>query len=234
MVSSESANLILYEFNLSGGTKERVVFEIDISPEKVIEPPEAIPEWAQLGFNKCRVCTLNSSDCAHCSMALSVEQVVAAFGKNISTERVEVTVTTQQRTFKRECDLQTGIGSLLGLLMANSRCEVMKPLRMLVNFHIPFCNTQELLRRIVGAYLTQQYYNFKNGLETDWEMEKLKSLFEKLATLNQDFVKRIQGTLEKDAVSNAILGFFASSSMMAADFEAIMLKNESYMLNGVR
>ena len=49
MVSSESANLILYEFNLSEGTKERVVFEIDISPEKVIEPPKAIPSghnWA--------------------------------------------------------------------------------------------------------------------------------------------------------------------------------------------
>jgi hypothetical protein len=153
------------------------------------------------------------------------------FGDHISTERTIVTVTTPQRTFKQECDLQTGINSLLGLLMVNSGCSVLQPLRMLMNFHIPFCSTREMLRRVVGAYLTEQYYVQRSGGTPDWELNKLKELYTELSKLNQDFVRRIQGAIKKDAVSNAIFGFFASASLIASDLDALMENNKAYMLN---
>lgn len=115
--------------------------------------------------------------------------------------------------------------------MANSGCSVLQPLRMLMNFHIPFCSTQEMLRRVVGAYLTEQYYVQRSGGTPDWELNKLKKLYVELSELNQDFVRRIQGAIKKDAVSNAIFGFFASASLIASDLDTLMEKNKAYMLN---
>ena len=56
-------------------------------------------------------------------------------------------------------------------------------------------------------------------------------IFSHLAQVNQDFVRRLQGTMEKDAVNNAILGFFATASLFAADLTGQMERHRAYLLN---
>lgn len=189
--------VIIYEFNLINSDLKDFRFEVKLDSPIKKKFSEGVPKWALLEYKQCRNCDLDSYDCISCAMALSLEQLVAAFGDHLSTERTIVTVTTPQRTFREDCDLQTGINSLLGLLMVNSGCSVLKPLRMLMNFHIPFCSTREMLRRVVGAYLTEQYYVQRSGGTADWELNELKNLYSELSKLNQDFVRRIQGAIKK-------------------------------------
>ena len=198
-----------------------------------VQLAEDLPEWALLDYRKCQNCEVSSDACLTCAMALWVQKVIEAFGSNVSTELVHVRVQTPQREFARDCDLQTGIHSLMGLLMATCGCSHLESMRKLVNFHIPFCSTEETLRRVVGAYLTEQYFVMREGGQPDWGMERLSGIFSHLAQVNQDFVRRLQGTMEKDAVNNAILSFFATASMFAADFSGQMDRNRAYLLNEV-
>lgn len=225
---SVGAESIEYLFQLG---ERAVTFDVSTNGKADARTKESIPEWAQLDYRKCRNCTIPSNDCLTCAMALQVETVIHAFGDNFSTEKVHVRVTTPQREFARDCDLQTGIHSLLGLLMATCGCSHLEPLRMLVNFHIPFCSTEESLRRAVGSYLTKQYFVMRDGGEPDWELRQLEADFSNLAIVNQDFARRLQGIMQKDAVTNAIFGYFATSSLFAADLTGLVERQRAYLLN---
>ncbi|MEN8792391.1 MAG: hypothetical protein ABF324_09430 [Lentimonas sp.] len=110
------------------------------------------PEWSRLGFNQCKCCPLKQSNCQYCPVATRINDVMEAFADNQSIERVEVTVETAERSYLEECDLQVGMNSLMGLLMATSGCPVLKELGSMASFHIPFCSTRETLQRTVGTY----------------------------------------------------------------------------------
>ena len=97
--------------------------------------------------------------------------------------------------------------------MATCGCSHLETFRILVNFHIPFCSTEEMLRRTVGAYLTQQYFVMRDGGKPDWELRRLEAIFSNLAQLNQDFV------------------YFATSSLFAADLTAQVDRLRPYLLN---
>ncbi|NCG08253.1 MAG: hypothetical protein GWO81_01580 [Verrucomicrobia bacterium] len=211
--------------------EREVLFDVPLEGKIAEYTEKSIPDWAQLDYRQCRNCAVQSNDCLTCAMALQVESVIDAFGDNFSTEKVHVRVIKPQREFAHDCDLQTGIHSLLGLLMATCGCSHFEPFRMLVNFHIPFCSTEESLRRAVGAYLTQQYFVMRDGGKPDWELCQLEADFANLAVVNQDFARRLQGIMQKDAVTNAIFGYFATSSLFAADLTAQVDRQRAYLLN---
>lgn len=225
---SQSQDCIHYRFDLGA---EQVTFEVNTTEADDAQCSGELPEWALLDYRKCQNCEVSSDACLTCAMALRAQKVIDAFGSHISTESVHVRVQTPQREFARDCDLQTGIHSLMGLLMATCGCSHLESMRKLVNFHIPFCSTEETLRRVVGAYLTEQYFVMRDGGEPDWNLERLSVIFSNLAQVNQSFVHRLQGTMEKDAVNNAILGFFATMSLFAADLTGQMARQRAYLLN---
>ena len=80
-----------------------------------------------------------------------------------SIDRVQVTVESATRTSHAEVDLQVGLNSLLGLMMATSGCPVLSRLGAMASLHVPFCTLSETLHRTVGSYLTQQYFIHKKG-----------------------------------------------------------------------
>ena len=219
---------IFYTFDFG---ERQVSFEIN-TVETELEPSvKDLPEWALQDDRKCLNCVSSSEEDIICAIAMRVEEVIQAFGSNVSTELVHVRVQTPQRVFSRVCDLQTGIHSLLGLLMATCGCSHMESMRKLVNFHIPFCSTKETLRRVVGAHLMEQYFVMRDGGQPDWALERLSEIFSHLAQLNQNFARRLQGTMEKDAVTNAILGFFATTSLFSANLSGEMDRQRAYLLN---
>lgn len=152
-----------------------------------------------------------------------------AFSTNQSTERVKVTVETGERNYFEECDLQVGINSMMGLMMATSGCPVLKELGAMASFHIPFCSTRETLHRTVGSYLMKQYFVQLKGGGADWQLTHLKDLYRVLEGLNRDFSKRIHGSISSDAVYNAVIMFFATSEVVASSLDQQLQKHEKYL-----
>jgi hypothetical protein len=119
----------------------------------------------------------------------------------------------------------------MGLMMATSGCPLLKELGAMASFHIPFCSTRETLYRTVGSYLTKQYFVQLEGGEPDWELRHLKELYNVLEGLNQDFSRRIQDSSSSDAVSNAVIMFFATSVVVASSLDHQLQRHQGYLTN---
>jgi hypothetical protein len=207
--------LVRYVFQLPG---EALTFEIDTTgavPQTRID----YPEWTRLAHQQCACCPLHADQAMYCPAATRVHHLLEAFAHKTSIERVQVLVQTAQRTYQGDVDLQVGVNSLLGLLMATSGCPVLDPLKSMAQFHLPFSTTEETLSRTLGAYLTEQYCIAQKGGDPDWALDGLRALYKRLETLNQDFSKRIQGRVQGDAMANAIILFFATSVLVNASLE---------------
>lgn len=218
---------VVYRFEL----KDREIeFNVATRPGQT-DKEEKHPEWAHLGHKQCACCPLKEADCAYCPAATRINEIIEAFADSPSIEQVKVTVTTAERSYFEDCDLQVGINSLMGLMMATSGCPVLKELGAMASFHIPFCTTRETLHRTVGSYLIKQYFKQLKGEEPDWELVHLKELYGVLEGLNQDFSKRIQDSITNDALSNAVIMFFATSVVVADSLDKQLARHQDYLTN---
>jgi hypothetical protein len=222
------AETVSYHFQFD---EREVRFEVETQPRLVKDDETTYPDWARLGANQCACCPLKESDCTYCPVAMRINEVMEAFSNNQSIERVEVTVKTAERTYSEACDLQVGINSLIGLLMATSECPHLKELGSMASFHIPFCSTRETLQRTVSSYLIKQYFKQLDGQTPDWELHHLKALYDTLEGLNRDFSRRVQGSALNDAISNAVIMFFATSVVVSSSLEQQLKRHQSYLTN---
>lgn len=219
--------IIRYEFEWQG---QKLAFDVDTQPHDLDEIVDGA-EWTRLGNNQCACCPLKESDCEFCPAASRVDRLLETFKDKHSIERVKVTVHTSSRSYFAEVDMQVGLNSLLGLLMATSGCPVLSQLGAMANLHVPFCSLSETLHRTVGSYLTQQYFIQKKGGEPDWELTGLKDLYGQLEGLNQDFSRRIQGFVSSDALSNAVIMFFATSVVVSTSLDKQLERYEPFLTN---
>ena len=223
-------NTIQYVFGLGA---EELVFTVDITkgskrsraPMQLTQP---YPEWTRLESNQCPNCPLKSADCEHCPAAIKVNEVLHTFKDSASIETIDLRVVTNRRTYKQQCDLQSALNSMLGLQMATSGCPILEKLRVMANFHMPFCSFGETLFRTVSSYLTQQFFIHKEGGEADWDLDGLKKYYEDLEVLNQAFSGRIQAIEESDAASNAIVMFFAASIVVTQAIDDGLIEYKDY------
>jgi hypothetical protein len=216
--------IVQYEYKFKN---ETVLLSVDTSttqPETDDEPPN----WTRLSHHQCECCPLKLDEHSHCPAALKTNKLLDAFHNAESVERVHVTVVTSRRTYNENCDLQTGINSLLGLLMATSGCPVLGKLRSLATFHTPFCSFGETLYRTVGAYLTKQYFEKTDGGTPDWELHGLKELYDELGGLNKDFSLRIREAVSNDAIANAVVIFFSTSSVVSMSLHECLEEFKDY------
>ena len=220
---------VAYRFELQD---REIEFNVATRPD-LVDDDEKQPAWARLSYKQCKCCPLKESDCAYCPAATRINEVIEAFADSQSIERVRVTVTTAERSYFEDCDLQVGINSLMGLMMATSGCPILKELGAMASFHIPFCTTRETLHRTVGSFLIKQYFLQLEGKEPDWELAHLTELYGKLGGLNQDFSRRIQSSITSDALSNAIIMFFATSVVVASSLDEQLKKHQGYLTNTV-
>jgi hypothetical protein len=218
---------VVYRFEL---VDREIEFRETTRPRE-LENGGTHPEWARLGNQQCACCPLKESDCTYCPAATRINEVMEAFADHSSIERAKVTVTTGERSYFKDCDLQVGLNSLIGLMMATSGCPVLKGLGAMASFHIPFCTTRETLHRTVGSYLIQQYFKQLEGGSSDWELKQLKKLYDELEGLNRDFSKRIKDSASSDALSNAIFIFFATSVVVASSLDKQLIRHQDYLTN---
>ena len=205
---------IYYEFQLENG--ESVEFEVD--PEKALQEPgpEARHEnWTKLGFHQCPNCPLSIRNCKFCPAAVDIEALVEKFQDVLSHQKAIVKVTTRERTYLKECDVQTGLKSLLGLILASGHCPVLSQLKPMAFYHLPFATIQETLYRVVGAYMVKQYFRKKEGEDTDLELKGLKAFYEELQAVNTHFMSRLQNAFKGDANLNALNVLFSLSVIVS-------------------
>lgn len=166
------------------------------------------PPWTRLDFHQCSNCPLTAKDCNHCPAAVDLAPIAAKFSGIISVQQVHVEVRTEERVYAHDCDAQTGLRSLTGLIMSTSGCPLLSQLRVLAEMHLPFATLEESTFRICGAYLVREYLQMKSGVKPDWEMANLLNLFKELQTLNQSFKIRLNHAVERDANLNALGSLF--------------------------
>lgn len=217
---SAEPNIVRYTFIIGG---KQMNFDIGTSKEDVITPEDMeagnFPEWTMLQHEQCECCPLKSETHSHCPAAVRMHEVLETFKDFDSVDRVRLSVETERRTYVQVCDLQSGLNSMLGLLMATSGCPVVGKLRTMATFHMPFCSFGETLYRSVSAYLMKQFFVKQDGDKPDWELEGLQEFYQELEQLNQAFSLRIRNIEQSDAISNAMVMFFASSIVVASALE---------------
>jgi hypothetical protein len=213
---SISPTTIRYSIDAGG---DPLVWDVDLSEKATVENSDDLPEWTRLDFSQCECCPLKKEDHPHCPAAVRAHEVLTTFRNARSFDFVTVEVETFQRQYRKALPLQKALQSLLGLLMSTSGCPILGRFRPLASFHMPFSSFEETLFRTVGAYLIHQYFESREEGNPDWELKGLKEFYHVLEGLNRDFSKRIQAVEENDAISNAIIIFFATSSVVVDSIE---------------
>ncbi len=177
------------------------------------------PAWTKLHFHQCQMCPLKGGDDAHCPPAVDCAAIVQAFESTSSIQLADVVVETPEREVRKRTDMQTAIGSLLGLVMATSGCPILGRFRGLAEFHLPFATPQETLFRAVGSHLLEQYFAHRRGESPDMDLTNLHALYETLQKVNTAFVTRIRGAAKQDANLNALVLWFSVAVLVAHSVE---------------
>jgi hypothetical protein len=210
--------MITYEFVIDGGSGHQ--FEVNLDRAPGSGGGTAGAPWTLLTFNQCPNCPLSLTEHSHCPVALDLEEIVTRFRGLLSFQEATVKVHAPERSYWKRCDVQTGLRSLLGLVMATSGCPVLGRFRSMAYYHLPFANVEETLFRTVGSYLLKQYFIGKAGGVADLELRGLARFYDEVGEVSQALKGRIDAASERDANMNAIgtlilLGMVVSDSLEA-------------------
>ena len=205
--------------------RKTLSFEVDEAGElsSVEDSGEPVPIWARLDIHRCEHCTLPQSDRAACPAAFCLRPVIEAFAGNFSYEGVYVRAELQGKEQRFHTSLPSAIRSIVGLLMALSACPVMRKMRPMAHFHVPFSTYEHTVYRAMGMYLIAQLLREQTGLEADWGMDGLIGLYRKIHVVNEQMAGRIRMAAEKDATVNALISLdiftFSFDSQMKKKLE---------------
>lgn len=173
------------------------------------------PPWTRLVNQQCTNCPLAADKHHYCPTAVDIAPVAEQFIHHQSIDRVDVTVHTPERSFHKNCDLQTALCALFGLMMASSECPLLARLKPLAYFHYPFATLEESVRHIIGNYLIGQYIRTNDDkYQPDWSLQGIEQLFSDLKIVNTGFMARVRTVAKEDASINALLTLLSTSSIL--------------------
>lgn len=198
------------------------VFRFILDPSSLETDPllkGELPEWTRLEFHQCANCPLELMPDARCPAAVNMVGLVSRFAALLSHDRTSVAVSTAERVIRTETSIQRGICSLMGLLMATSRCPMTQFFKPMARFHLPFASTAETIWRAASTYLLAQYFRQQEGDDPDLCFAGLISIYNNIQKVNIWFAKRLRAACDNDSMVNAIilLDMFAQSMPSAID-----------------
>lgn len=209
-----------YNFEFEGGSKR--TFDVYIEPitlQVVRQTNKEPADWTKLENFECEHCPLDKNEYTYCPVAVSLEELIEFFSDRTSFEKVKVTVETAERSYYKETDIQSAVGSLIGILMPSSGCPVMAKLRPMLRFHLPFATIDETEFRVFAMYALAQFLRHKQGKQPDWELKSLAMLYDDIQKINTNVAQKIAKLEKQDASINSVivLNNFASSVTMNLD-----------------
>ncbi len=205
-MSNEDTLYFKYRFNLPNEVKEFAVYLRKSDLSIINGPDEKLEiEWALLENFACPHCPLDKAKHRYCPVAQNLYRVILEFNNFNSYEIVDVEVETITRKFQKRTALQSGISSLIGILMPSSGCPIMGKLKPMLYTHLPFATLDETQTRVFSLYLLSQYIRFKKGQEPDWEMHNLIDIYDQISILNKNVSRQIVSLEQKDAGINGLI-----------------------------
>jgi len=206
---------IEYFFTLADGTQEAFSFVLDAKSLTLVNhAPESLPLWTKLDFHKCKHCPLNSETHLYCPLAVNLVDIIKRFEKLQSYDQVQIKVTTEERMILQKTTIQTGISSLMSLVMAVSGCPHTGFFKPLARFHLPISSefdqihvdmVEETVYRSASMYLLAQYFLAKDGRKTDFELKNLHTIYLNIHRVNLGMAERLREVSATDAAINAIV-----------------------------
>ena len=212
------------EYRITLDDSHEFSYRIELDREYDAEEASQAPKWTRLEYQQCSNCPLSKDDFSHCPAAVDLHRVIEDFHGLPAFKKVVVWVKTPEREYSKQVGLEEGLRSLLGVIMATSACPMLGRLKPMAHNHLPFASNQEFALRAVSLYLTQQYFNFREGRPADWELKGLVAQFKDLQLVNQAFWQRIHDTCEGDSNLKAFLTFFSMSSSMTYSLQTQLQK----------
>jgi hypothetical protein len=213
---------IVYTFEDPAGGKFTYPILIDRTTGCLVSEEQLVqPGWTALENCQCRVCPLTRERHPHCPIAVNIHGLVEYFKDFFSTDKMRITVVTEERTYFREAPAQKGLASILGVVMATSGCPVMDFLRPMAKYHLPFSSSEETIIRSTSMYLLAQYFVSKKGGKPDISLEKLNRAYDAVQLVNEGMCERIATVVhKKDATSNAVIILHTLSQLLGMAIEA--------------
>ena len=211
---------IQYRFQLEDGQEE--IFHVRLDPLKLesdLDNKGQGPHWTRLTFYQCNNCPLIPEKEPYCPAALNMVGLVSCFDRLLSHENSSIIVLTSERMVRLDTTVQRGVCSLMGLLMATSRCPMTSFFKPMARFHLPFASTEETIWRATSTYLLAQYFKQLDGGKPDLIFKGLSRIYNHIQTVNFSFAKRLRAACHNDSMVNAIilLDMFAQSMPSAID-----------------
>jgi hypothetical protein len=211
---------IEYRFQMDEAQSDLYLVTLDAATLTTLDPaPADAPPWSMLKTSQCPNCPLDASLEPHCPAALNMVRLVERFDQLLSYDKTMVSVTTEERKIFSHTTVQRGICSLMGLLMATSRCPRTAFFKPMARFHLPFASTQETIWRATCCYLLSQYFRNGDGAVPDLSFEGLSTIYGEIQIVNKAFARRLRAACRQDSMVNAIilLDMFAKSMPTAID-----------------
>lgn len=186
------------------------------------------PMWTKLQHHKCENCPLSEKEHVYCPVALNFADIAEQFRDFVSHERVDVTVTTEDRIYQKSTTIQGGLSPLIGIIMTTSGCPVMDHLKPMVRFHLPFASLEETAFRMASMYLMVQYFQKQDGCAPPWTLDGLAKVYAEVGIVNRDFAIRLRDAAKKDANVNALVNLDCFAQMVPLVAEDVLHTIKAY------
>lgn len=220
-----------YHFSFQDGSHKK--FNVVLNEEKyevIRQETTPPPEWTKLAENKCANCPLSNELVPHCPVAVNLSDLVAFFSDHISFEKLEIRVESANREYFKKTDLQDGIQSVFGLIMATSGCPHMNFLKPMAHFHLPFSQFEETVARTISIYLLNQHYLFEQGKISAVNMKTLENFYAQVNLVNKGIAGRLNKLKMKDSSKNGVVILDAFASLVPWALSD-SYKNFEYLFN---
>jgi hypothetical protein len=205
-MTEKQTSTIHYSFGFDTGNIIKCRVELDDATLDFINRNnQDYPEWTRLEYHQCSNCPLDPDKHPYCPVAVNLVDTFEAFRNTISYEKAMITIESADRTYSRYADVQHGLSSLLGVIMASSGCPLLDRLRPMVRTHLPFASMRETLYRVVSMYFTAQHFRARNGMSSEHSLKGLIEIYEDIGIINRDMSERIGSYYRADANANAMV-----------------------------
>ncbi|MBD3277128.1 MAG: hypothetical protein GF388_02410 [Candidatus Aegiribacteria sp.] len=190
---------------MTDGRSEDITVRLHPRTLDLLHVTDSPPRWAELDFNKCPNCTLDSARHPYCPLCLAIREIVDDFSHVLSYDRLHLKVITDDRIVSQRTSAQQALSSLMGLLIATSGCPRTSFFKPMARFHLPLASRDETVYRAVSTYLLAQYYIEENGQKADFHLKGLKEIYQNVQVVNEHVVRRLRSVSEEDSPVNAIV-----------------------------
>lgn len=225
--------IIRYCFDFDNGTDKTFIIQLDRdSLDFAREEVEVndIPDWAELPYKKCTNCPLSESDNKYCPVASNLKNLTNKFSSVSSHEDIFVTVTTEDRTYKKRTTIEEALSSLMGIIMVTSGCPVLDHLRPMARFHLPFSSALETSIRSLNMFILAQYL-FKKDTDSNSiniNLDDFEKIYMEINSVNNDFSKRLRAAGKKEANLSALTNLDCNATLVSLTIEESLDELKQY------